>query len=86
MLKYFKEKGLENISITDCFSQYQKRVLEELKILNYIKKIYGFNDSYLKNSIGKVIQMQKILELQCKRDEFVMIGDSLSNDIFLQIK
>lgn len=86
IMKYFSEKGLKNISITDCFAQYQKRVLKKLKVLNYIEKIYGCDNAYIKNSIGKVTQIIEELELEGRRKEFVMIGDSLSNDIFFAQK
>lgn len=86
IMKYFSEKGLKNISITDGFAQYQQRVLQELNALIYIEKIYGCGNAYIKNSIGKVTQMIEELELENRREEFVMIGDSLSNDIFFAQK
>lgn len=37
-MKYLSKKGITNISITDCFAQYQQKVLYELGMLKYIKK------------------------------------------------
>ena len=83
MLKYFYEKGFKNISITDWFAMYQQKSLEEFNALGYIEKIYGCDNTYFKDSKAKANEISKELNIDdIRKEEFVIIGDSLSCDIF----
>lgn len=86
MMKYLKEKGLKNISITDYFTADQEIALKEINALIYIEKVYGCDNVYFKNSIGRVSQVIEELKIEKRREEFVMIGDSISSDIFFARK
>ena len=86
MMKYFKQKGIRNISITDWFEKEQKISLASFDAESYIEKIYGCDDTYFKNSVGKISQIVAELDLEGRREEFIMIGDSLSSDIFFAKK
>lgn len=86
MMKYFKERGLRNISITDWFAEEQEVSLASFNVNTYIEKIYGCDNTYFKNSIGKTSQIIRELELEKRSEEFIMIGDSLSSDIFFAKK
>lgn len=81
MMQYFSEKGLQNIAITDWFEEHQKIALEEFHALSYMKKIYGCDNSYFKNSVGKKEEITKKLHMEGQEETFLMIGDSLSSDI-----
>ena len=82
MMKYFSNIGLRNISITDWFANQQKIPLTDFGAMDYIDEIYGPDNSYFKNNPEKVIQITEQLELEGRKDEFVMIGDSLKSDIY----
>lgn len=86
MMKYFKGRGLRNISITDWFASEQEISLISFNANTYIERIYGCDNTYFKNSAQKVSQIVKELELEERREEFIMIGDSLSSDIFFAQK
>lgn len=86
MMGYFKERGLRNISITDWFAGQQEIALAQFDANTYIEKIYGCDNTYFKNSIGKLSQIIEELQLEKRREEVVMIGDSLSSDIFFANK
>ena len=81
MIKYCYQIGLKNISITDWFIEDQEVALRDFEVLDYIDKIYGCNNVYFKNSPEKVAQITKELELEKRKKEFLMIGDSLTSDI-----
>ena len=54
--------------------------------MDYIDKIYGCENAYFKNNPEKVIQMTEQLQLAERKDEYIMIGDSLKSDIFFAKK
>lgn len=81
IMKYFYKKGLKNISITDWFREHQEHALKTLNLHSYIQKIYGCDNDYLKCSTKKAEIISKEVIMQ-KPEEFLMIGDSLSSDIF----
>lgn len=81
VMKYFYEKGLINISVTDWFVDHQQYGLKSLGVHSYIQKIYGCDNDYLKCSTKKAEILSKEL-IKGKQEEFLMIGDSLSSDIF----
>lgn len=82
LLQYLKQKGYRNISITDFFASYQEKALEDMGAHIYIEKVYGCDDGYMKNNHNKVALITEKLELEKKREEFIIIGDSLISDIF----
>lgn len=82
VMSYLKEKGYCNISITDWFASNQESALEALKARPYIDKVYGCDDGYMKNNHYKTLQIAKELQLEKRKEEYIMIGDSLTSDIF----
>lgn len=82
VMVYLKEKGYGNISITDWFASNQESALEALEARSYIDKVYGCDDGYMKNNHRKISQMAKELQLESKKEEYIMVGDSLTSDIF----
>lgn len=80
-LQYLTAKGYHHISITDYFAVPQEKALEDLGVRGYIGKVYGCDDGYMKNNPAKVGQVIVELGLEKRREEFIMIGDSLSSDI-----
>lgn len=82
VMAYLKEKGYYNISITDWFASHQKSTLEVLEANLYIDKVYGCDDGYMKNNYHKIVQMAKELQLENRKEEYIMVGDSLTSDIF----
>jgi len=85
IMKYFSEKGYRNISVTDWFKEHQEHALESLNLHPYIQDIYGCDNGYFKNSTKKAEEVLRDLIMD-KPDEFLMIGDSLSSDIFFANK
>lgn len=81
IMKYFYEKGIKNISITDWIAQHQKDALKRANLHLYIQEVYGCDNSYLKctNKRAEVVLKELIKD---KPNQFLMIGDSLSSDIF----
>ena len=86
MMRYFYEKGFKNISITDWFKEHQERALAEFNALSYMENIYGCDNAFFKNSVGKVSQVIEQLQLDGRREQFIIIGDSLTSDIFFAQK
>lgn len=82
ILQYLTLKGYQHISITDWFADCQEKTLEGLGVRGYIEKVYGCDDGYMKNNPNKVDQVIAELGLEKRREEFIMIGDSLSSDIY----
>lgn len=82
MTKYCYQIGLRNISITDWFKKDQEVALNDFNVMEYMDKIYGCDNVYFKNSPEKIPQVIEELKLEGKKEEFVMIGDSLTSDIF----
>jgi len=82
MMSFFKQKNLKNISITDWFEEEQKKALSSFGVRYYIEKIYGCDNSYFKSSIKKVFEIKEKLQLEGKESEYIIIGDSLTSDIF----
>lgn len=81
ILQYLTPKGYEQISITDWFAAHQEKTLEDLGMRDYIEEVYGCDDGYMKNNPDKIGQVIAELGLEKRREEFIMIGDSLSSDI-----
>ena len=86
MMRYFSNIGLRNISITDWIERHQQVALKDFGAMDYIDKIYGCENAYFKNNPEKVIQMTEQLQLAERKDEYIMIGDSLKSDIFFAKK
>ena len=86
MMRYFSNIGLKNISITDWIERHQQVALKDFGAMDYIDKIYGCENAYFKNNPEKVIQMTEQLQLAERKDEYIMIGDSLKSDIFFAKK
>ena len=82
MMKYFFEKGYKNISITDWFTKDQEHALESFNLLSYVQEVYGCDNSYLKCTNKRAEEVLKELVKE-ETNQFLMIGDSLSSDIFL---
>ena len=82
MIKYCYQIGLRNISITDWFTKDQEVALSDFNVMDCMDKIYGCDDVYFKNSPEKIPQVIEKLKLEGRQEEFVMIGDSLTSDIF----
>lgn len=85
MMWYFSEKGIKNISITDWITQHQKNALKRANLHPYIQEVYGCDDSYLKCTDKRAELVLKEL-VKDEPNQFLMIGDSLSSDIFFANK
>lgn len=81
IMNYVSKKGIRNISITDWLIDEQVYTLKKLNLHTYIREIYGCDDAYLKSSTKKVEEIARKI-LMGKHEEFLIIGDSLSSDIF----
>lgn len=82
MMMYFSEKGIKNISITDWIAEHQKDALKRANLHPYIQEVYGCDNSYLKCTNKRAEEVLKELVKE-ETNQFLMIGDSLSSDIFL---
>ena len=82
MMRYFARKGLTNISITDWFESDQWYALRSLNLHLYIDRVYGCDNDYLKCSSKKAEEISRKI-IKNKPEEFLIIGDSLSSDVFL---
>lgn len=77
VLEYLSCKGIKNTIKTDWWSPVQIDMLKEFGILEYIEKVHGCENSYLKcNPLSA-----KGIIVPGREDETIMIGDSLSSDI-----
>jgi FMN phosphatase YigB (HAD superfamily) len=65
--------------LSNWFTNTQKRRLENAGILKYFSKVSGGDERELKPSL-------KAFDIVDKKEECVMIGDSLKNDIFPAIE
>ena len=77
-LEYLSSK-YELMILSNWFTNTQKRRLENAGILKYFSKVSGGDERELKPSL-------KAFDIVDKKEECVMIGDSLKNDIFPAIE
>lgn len=77
VIEYLSNKGFKNIIKTDWWTTVQIDMLKEFGILDYVEKIYGCENSYLKSNPLSA----KELIVPGREDEILIIGDSLSSDI-----
>lgn len=80
VLEYAKERGIQNIAVTDWFKEHQKSALRKMGVLSFFEKIYACDNGYFKNSKGKIAELEKELEGR-EKFEIILIGDSLTSDI-----
>lgn len=76
-IQYFYNKGYTNVVLTDMPYEKQISLLEKYGILPYIKELHTGDDNYLKRhpkSRKRIIQSGH-------EKEYVIIGDTLKNDI-----
>ena len=85
MMKYFSEKGIKNISITDWVAEHQKDALKRANLHPYIQELYGCDNSYLKCTNKRAEEVLNEL-IKDEPNQFLMIGDSLASDIFFANK
>ena len=77
ILKYLKKRNYKNYVLSDWFEETQLYNLKEYGILDYFEEISASDNQYLKanpKSDGRIVDSQK-------KDEYVIIGDSLASDI-----
>lgn len=82
MEKYQYSKTINgNWSKTDWIEQSQIKQLTKFNLINYIEKIYGIENDYLKMNPKRV---RNIIPIG-KENEYIIIGDSLESDITFAI-
>lgn len=80
ILKRIKQSGGIIIGLSDWFKNDQIRELQEINLIDYFDEVFGWDNSYTKphrESIGKILKKYN----QYNKNEFIMIGNSLDNDI-----
>lgn len=76
-IEYFYSKGYKNIVLTDMPYVKQVSLLEKYGVLQYIKEVYAGDDNYLKRHQKST---KRVIENGHEK-EYVIIGDSIKNDI-----
>lgn len=76
-IKYLHYMGFENIILTDLLWDKQIRLLEKYGVLPYITHVYACDGEYSKRNPKTKSRIVKNGE----EEEFLMVGDSLKNDI-----
>lgn len=76
-IEYFYSKGYKNIVLTDMPYVKQVSLLEKYGVLQYIKEVHAGDDNYLKRHQKST---KRVIENGHEK-EYVIIGDSIKNDI-----
>lgn len=77
VLKTLNERGYTQFVLTDWIEESQVKQLKKFNLINYIEKIYGIENDYLKMNPKRVRNVIPI----GKENEYIIIGDSLESDI-----
>lgn len=80
ILSNLKDAGVLVLGLSDWFKKDQERELEELGLLQYFTQVYGWDGCFSKphpESIKKIMRDIGVFDTS----EYVMIGNSLQNDI-----
>lgn len=80
VLDYARENKIQNLAVTDWFEECQKITLKGIGGLEYFERIYACDNSYFKNSKGKITELERELTGK-EKSEIILIGDSLISDI-----
>lgn len=81
VLKTLHERGYTQLVLTDWIEQSQIKQLTKFNLNNYIEKIYGIENDYLKMNPKRV---RNIIPIG-KENEYIIIGDSLESDMTFAI-
>lgn len=76
-IKYLKEKGYENIVLTDWIWSSQVKLLKHYGIYDYMDRVYTCDGQYLKKNPKSVSRIVK----KGHEKDYVIVGDSLKSDI-----
>lgn len=76
-IKCLRERGYKNIVLTDWLWECQVPLLKKYGILPYIDTVYTCDNHYLKKNIKSAA---RVIE-SGHEEEYVIIGDSLNDDI-----
>lgn len=77
VLEYLKEKGKQNIVLSDWWLQRQVSQMKDFGILDYMERVYCAEDNFLKCN---PLTIKRVLKPGTE-DRSIIIGDSLFSDI-----